>query len=166
MILSLIADTHGHLPAALFPRLAGCDLILHLGDLGGPALLAELSQLAPTLAVRGNADARGLAELPEERRLDLAGLPVALRHHPWTARDLEGAGPSLWAHGHTHVPRLLRIGPALLLCPGALYQPRQGHPASLAIVEIRPEMLQAGILAVEDGRILAQNAWPRGLGAP
>src|SRR5262245_5408762 len=42
-------------PQAL-AALAGCDPIIHAGDIGSPDVLARLGALAPVHAVRGNVD--------------------------------------------------------------------------------------------------------------
>ena len=54
--VGLIADTHGLLRAQAGAALAGCDLIVHAGDIGGLEVLQELESVAPVLAVRGNVD--------------------------------------------------------------------------------------------------------------
>lgn len=57
MKIGVIADTHGHLAPGATAALAGVELILHAGDIGGAGIVAELEQLAPVLAVHGNSDA-------------------------------------------------------------------------------------------------------------
>ena len=159
--LALIADTHGQLPAALWERLAGVERILHLGDLGPPALLVELGSIAPVSAVMGNVDAPGQAALPASRRLELAGLPILLRHEPWTTAELALAPAALFLHGHSHRQRLERVGRAWVCCPGALERPRGGEPASYGLLEVEPGVLRIAICALADGRILRREAWPR-----
>lgn len=162
MAIALIADTHGRLPAALWERLAGVEEILHLGDLGPPALLAELATIAPVQAVMGNVDAAGRPELPAGRRLERAGLSILLRHEPWTEAELSLAPAALYLHGHSHRQRLARVGRAWVCCPGALHDPRGGEPASYGLLELSPQRLRIAIHALEDGRSLRREAWPRG----
>lgn len=57
--IGVLSDTHvphrlQRLPSQVFDALRGCDVIFHAGDLESPDILTELSQLAPTYAVRGN----------------------------------------------------------------------------------------------------------------
>ena len=59
--IGLISDTHSagsgrDLPDAIFGALAGCDLILHCGDLECIGVLDYLEEIAPVLAVRGYED--------------------------------------------------------------------------------------------------------------
>jgi putative phosphoesterase len=162
MAIALIADTHGQLPAALWERLAGVERILHLGDLGPAALLADLATIAPVSAIMGNVDTPGHAGLPPTRRLELDGLSVLLRHEPWTAAELALAPAALFLHGHIHRPRIERVGRAWVCCPGALSRPRGGEPASYGLLEVEPRALRIAIHALADGRPLRREAWPRG----
>jgi hypothetical protein len=57
--VGVLADTHiphrlDRLPGAVSSIFAGVDLILHAGDLDEADVVAELSRIAPTVAVRGN----------------------------------------------------------------------------------------------------------------
>ena len=61
--LGVVADTHipdrvRSLHPDLLPGLkaANAEVILHAGDICSPVVLAELSQVAPVVAVRGNRD--------------------------------------------------------------------------------------------------------------
>ena len=47
------------------PPLAGVELILHAGDVGGDAVLDELALIAPVRAVYGNTDLPGDPRLVE-----------------------------------------------------------------------------------------------------
>jgi predicted phosphodiesterase len=58
-VLGLISDTHGLVRAEVHTALAGVELILHAGDVGGDEVLDELSLIAPVVAVYGNTDAPG-----------------------------------------------------------------------------------------------------------
>src|SRR5262249_55351869 len=54
--IGAISDTHGLLRPQALAALAGCDPIIHAGDVGSPDVLARLGALAPVHAVRGNVD--------------------------------------------------------------------------------------------------------------
>jgi len=159
LLVAVIADTHGVLPPELFGHLANCEQILHLGDLGPPWLLAELGAVAPVLAVGGNMDLPGTPELPETRRLELAGLPVHMRHHPWEAREMVES-PAVYLHGHTHAPRVDRRDLVWHLCPGAVTYPAQGHESTMLHLDVQPGLLHVTLFDLADGRVRAQNAWP------
>ena len=59
--IGLVADTHipeagPDLPAQAYAALAGCDRILHAGDLHTIEVVDRLERLAPVLVSRGNGD--------------------------------------------------------------------------------------------------------------
>ena len=58
-VIGLISDTHGLVRPEVHAALSGVELILHAGDVGGDAILAELQTIAPVLAVYGNTDPPG-----------------------------------------------------------------------------------------------------------
>src|SRR3984885_15878257 len=81
MRVVLLSDTHAprrwrSCPPRVAEHLRGADLILHAGDVCPAAVLDELAQYAPVVAVAGNNDgpdvtAWGAAETAE---LDIGGL--------------------------------------------------------------------------------------------
>ena len=87
LTVGVISDTHipdrvDRIHPQIVPtfRAAQVDQILHAGDISIPSVLAELEQVAPVLAVRGNRDLIFDSSLPQLRLLELAGVKVALMH--------------------------------------------------------------------------------------
>ena len=99
MRVGVVADTHfaeflDELPEAIFERLAGCELILHAGDVNGVETLEALASIAPVHAVRGDHDRR-LPELPAIRELVIEGKRVVLVHGQragWISAPLVDSG--------------------------------------------------------------------------
>jgi len=151
MRIGVIADTHcpeflEELPPAVFTALAGVDLILHGGDVGGQETLDRLAEIAPVEAVKGDHD-QGL-DLPRLRRLEVAGRKVAILHgnrsrlyeepltflgtvtfgHLWLAPGLpawlkrQAPDADVIVYGHTHAAKIQRVDGTLLFNPGAVYQ--------------------------------------------
>ncbi len=54
--IGIISDTHGLLRPEAVRRLSGVDHIIHGGDIGRPEIVAELRDIAPVTAIRGNVD--------------------------------------------------------------------------------------------------------------
>ena len=50
-VIGVISDTHGLLRPDVHTALAGVELILHAGDVGGDEILMELALIAPVRAV-------------------------------------------------------------------------------------------------------------------
>jgi putative phosphoesterase len=86
----ILADTHGFLDPRIAELAAGCDFVVHGGDVGNGAVLDRLAAGSGHLvAVRGNNDtaakwpaAQGtrLAKLPEKASLALPGGLLAIEH--------------------------------------------------------------------------------------
>lgn len=86
-MVGVVADTH--IPdriGSLHPHLAAVltqnrvQLILHAGDLSTLAVVHELEQIAPVLAVTGNRDFFLRKVLPVEQRLSIYGSEIVLVH--------------------------------------------------------------------------------------
>jgi putative phosphoesterase len=81
MRVGLISDTHGLLRPEALAYLAGCDHIIHGGDIGNAAILDQLAALAPLSVVRGNNDSGPWArDLPETLLLHFDAVAVYAIH--------------------------------------------------------------------------------------
>lgn len=150
MRLGLVSDTHDNLDlarvAAAFLREQPCDLVLHLGDVTGPATVGLFAGL-PMRFLRGNNDdaealadaleANGFPALADAWTETLAGVRVAAHHGHLRfppADSLHGMPePDLLLHGHTHKRRCERVGRTLVVNPGALHR---ALTKSVAVVEL------------------------------
>ncbi len=124
-VVGLISDTHGLLRPGVFDALAGVELVLHAGDVGGGDLLAELSAIAPVLAVYGNTDPPGAPGLAAERVVTLGGVSVHVSHghelgRPTPERLLAAYPHDVLVYGHTHRQLVARAADGrLVVNPGA-----------------------------------------------
>jgi uncharacterized protein len=150
MRVGVLSDTHGILRPQVLELLAGCERILHAGDVGGSEILARLRGIAPVEAVRGNTDTGPDAEgLPPTLLGELGGLRFGMVHRredvdPGWVKQLR-----LVVFGHSHRPELTWQNDCLLLNPGSCGQRRFSYPLTLAIVTIVNSRLVPEILAVE-----------------
>lgn len=144
--LGLLSDTHGWLDPALRAHLAGVERILHAGDVGSPAVLEALGELAPVTAVRGNIDGGALRDLPIEAVVSVAGIRIALlhiagpKHRPnATARALlERERPDVLVVGHSHIWTVARNGATLWLNPGAAGHEGFHAERTAALLDLSP----------------------------
>jgi putative phosphoesterase len=151
-LIGLIADTHGLVRPDVHTALAGVDLILHAGDVGGADVLAELALIAPVRAVRGNTDPPGDPELVDELVYEVDGIAIHLSHghevgSPTPARLAERYAERVIVYGHTHRQLVSTIGEQLVINPGAAGPRRFDLSPSVAVltvangrvsVEVRP----------------------------
>ena len=150
MRVGILSDTHGLLRPQVLALLAGCERLLHAGDVGDAAILDALRRVAPVEAVRGNVDqGPGLDRLPHTVSGQLGELPFGMVHRreevpPDWPRRLR-----LIVCGHSHRPELEWDGRCLLLNPGACGQRRFQLPLTLAIVTVDGDRITPEIRAVE-----------------
>jgi putative phosphoesterase len=123
-VLGLISDTHGLIRPAVHDALAGVELILHAGDVGGPGILDELRLIAPVRAVTGNTDPPGEPGLSEEIMLEIDSLRVHVSHghevgSPTPAKLALRYDADVVVYGHTHRQLVTRLGDRMFINPGA-----------------------------------------------
>jgi len=157
----VLADTHAPrrwraCPPRVAAELRGADLILHAGDVCTAAVLAELAQYAPVVAVLGNNDGPDVADWGAARiaELSLGGLRVAMLHDsgPSAGRlaRMRRAFPAadLVVFGHSHIP-FDQSGYGLrIFNPGSPTDRRRQPHGTL------------GVLRIADGRLAAATIVP------
>lgn len=112
VMMGVVSDTHlfrQPVPAAVLRAVEGVDLILHAGDILEMAVVEELEEVAPVIAVSGNMDHGDARELlPAKRELELAGYRVGLIHGSGAPAGITGRlrgefeDVDLVVFGHTH----------------------------------------------------------------
>jgi putative phosphoesterase len=124
VLVGLISDTHGLVRPEVYEALAGVEMILHAGDVGGRGILTQLSAIAPVRAVYGNCDPPGEPGLSAELGLRLEGVTIHVSHghelgRPLPDRLLAKYAADVVVYGHTHRPLIERSGPRWVVNPGA-----------------------------------------------
>lgn len=144
MLIGLIADTHGLLRAEAQVALAGCDHLIHAGDIGKPEILDQLRLIAPLTVVRGNND-RGLpwAEpLADYEQFTLNDTVIFLTHEMADVPDPLPAGTAVVITGHSHKPLAEQRGNVLYINPGSAGPRRFKLPVSVALLTLGPQGAQ------------------------
>jgi putative phosphoesterase len=152
MKIGVVSDTHGLLRPEVLPALAGVDQILHLGDVGDPAILKALEKTAPVHAIRGNIDRDGpCSHLPETDVLLFEGHYLYLLHDLGTLRlDPVAAKFSAVLYGHSHRPSIDRRKGVLYFNPGSCGPRRFDLSPTIGMLTIesgtapRPEIIHLG----------------------
>ncbi len=133
MKIGVLSDTHGLLRQEVLDHLAGCDAILHGGDINNRGILMTLQSTAPVYVVRGNNDREWAEDLPLSLDFSLDGLRVCMAHKK---RDLPAdLSPfDLAVYGHSHRYEEARQGKTVLLNPGSCGPRRFNQAITMAIV--------------------------------
>jgi len=147
MRVGLISDTHGLLRPEALAFLAGSDHIIHGGDIGPPAILQQLAELAPLTVVRGNNDtgewARQLPETALHRFGDVA--VYAIHDLKQLAIDPQREGVRVVVSGHSHRPAVTERDGVLYVNPGSAGRRRFSLPIAV------------GELIIEDAQVRART---------
>jgi putative phosphoesterase len=133
-VIGLISDTHGLLRDSAVAALAGCDRILHAGDVGKPEILSRLNSIAPVVAVRGNIDRGDWAlALPETAVLDAGPVRIYMLHDlHQLGIDPAAEGFSIVVSGHSHKPGRTERSGVVYINPGSAGPRRFRLPVTLA----------------------------------
>jgi putative phosphoesterase len=169
LLMGVLSDTHmsptnsrRSLGAVhdLFRR-ANVDLILHAGDVGDAATLRDLEAIAPTVAVRGNADPLNLIEaLPDRVRIDAGSKTVLMLHghHGKTALQEARAAArpdiDLIVFGHSHKPLIEREGETILFNPGSPTERRWNPHFGVGLIRVSDGAIEPELVLFTDPRHL------------
>jgi putative phosphoesterase len=137
MRIGVISDTHGLVRPEALAALAGSELIVHAGDVGGPEVLEALVKIAPVRAVRGNNDVGAWARrLPATDRIEVGGRVLYVIHDV-KELDLDPAAAGFAAviAGHSHRPRNEHIGGVLWFNPGSAGPRRFSLPITVGRID-------------------------------
>lgn len=133
--VDIVSDTHGHLSAELRTALAGCDVLVHAGDLTSEADWAELSVSAPEVhAVLGNNDFYYdyEPEVAQTAAFTVDGVRFGVAHY----REEIPRGVQVAVCGHTHRAVVEWRGDGVLVNPGSASYPRGMRGPTIARVFI------------------------------
>ncbi len=145
-IIGVISDTHGLLRPEALAALRGSDYIIHAGDIGDPAILEKLNEIAPVTAIRGNVDREAWArKIPATNVLEAGGVSIYVLHN-LQQLDLkpEAAGFAVVVYGHSHVPKQETKNGVLYFNSGSAGPRRFRLPVTI------------GRLTLQDGKVAAQ----------
>lgn len=148
--IGLISDTHGLLRREALDALHGSEHIIHAGDIGDPAVLERLREIAPVTAVRGNVDnGSWAAKLPLSEVLEVAGVSIYVLHI-LEQLDLEpkAAGFAAVIYGHSHVAACDEKNGVFYVNPGSAGPRRFKLPVSVGRLTIRQRKIRARIVTL------------------
>jgi uncharacterized protein len=155
-VVGLVADTHGLVRPEIERALAGVDLIVHAGDVGGRHVLAALGAIAPVEAVSGNVDDTHDPALARERLLPVAGLTLHVSHghelgSPTPERLFATYPGDVLVFGHTHRALVVWQGNRLAVNPGAAGPRRFDLQPSVARLTIVGGRADVEIIGLKSG---------------
>jgi len=172
-VIGVLSDTHmlrGDARVRLAPvldlaRRAMVDLILHAGDTGALALLGVLEEIAPVVAVQGNADPGETLDALPDRVLVRAGNKSILLLHGHqgktavtTARHAASDELDLIVFGHSHQPLIDRERQTILFNPGSPTERRWNPHFGIGLITVTDERIAPDLILFEEMSHLANVA--------
>ena len=150
--IGVISDTHNYLDPRIPGLFTGVDHILHGGDIGLPAIILALEQIAPVTAVAGNTDDPGF-HYPQTDLVELGGRRFLVQHivNPQSLTDpirtrIARERPDVVVFGHTHKPFSESTGGTRFFNPGYAGKSRFGLARSVAILHCGDKGIRAEYL--------------------
>lgn len=136
--VGLISDTHNLMRPEALTYLAGCDAIIHAGDICSQAVLDALARLAPVTAVRGNNDTgEWAASLPTHATLTVQQVTIRIVHDiADLGEDPRADGVSVVISGHSHKPSITERDGVLFVNPGSAGPRRFKLPVCAGLLNI------------------------------
>lgn len=162
MRVGVIGDTHGFFHPRIPGVFSGVDKIIHCGDIGGMDVYARLKEIAEVVCVSGNNEQEEIPEAEEEPCIiELAGRRVLITHilTTMTWEYFKGAISLLdelpfskfldievVIFGHSHYPVWDFVRGIYFLNPGYAGADYREGDATVALLEIKPEIINAEII--------------------
>ena len=130
--------------------LAGCDFIVHGGDIGNAAILERLAEIAPLTTVRGNNDREAWARaIPVTASLAVGNVTLYAIHD---LKELDiapaAAGVRVVVSGHSHRPSSALRGGVLYINPGSAGRRRFSLPVTAAELIIEGDSVRPRIVTL------------------
>ena len=157
--IGLIADTHGLLRPRVLAALQGCNPIIHAGDVGDPAILRALDEIAPVFAVRGNIDRGDWARtLPETQSVSVGDRLIHVLHIlDELDFEPEAAGFHVVIFGHSHRPSVEAKNGVLYVNPGSAGPRRFDLPVTVGRLTLSRGELRVRIVDTASQRHAAPS---------
>jgi putative phosphoesterase len=134
--IGVISDTHGLVRDEVKEYLKSCDFIFHAGDIHKLSVLEELQNIAPTYAVRGNADKGEWAEeLSAVKVIEDIGIKVLMIHNKKQI-DVDLVPYDLIIYGHSHKYEEKTADGIIWLNPGSCGPRRFNQPITMAMLYV------------------------------
>jgi uncharacterized protein len=154
-IIGLISDTHVPkkamcIPKRVFEVFANVDFVIHAGDLVELAVIDELEQVAPVLAVHGNMDGFEVSNaLPKLNSLKIFDWKIGVIHDPDSLcgsgkmdEIAKGNGFDVLVYGHTHASKIKWEEKTLYINPGSATDPASFlNKPSVGLLKITKESI-------------------------
>ena len=133
--IAVLSDTHGLLRPEVLDRIAGCDVIIHGGDINKPEIIDRLKEIAPVYVVRGNNEKEWAENIPESLTFQIEKSRFFVVHNKkFVAKDLYDADVVIYGHSHKYAEQM--VDGVLWLNPGSCGKRRFDQEITFAMMTV------------------------------
>lgn len=133
--IAVLSDTHGLLRPEVTKAIAGCDYIIHGGDINKQEIIDQLEEIAPVYVVRGNNDKEWAEHLWRSLTVQIGGCRFFVVHNkkdiPENLEDID-----VVIYGHSHKYQQQTVNGRLFLNPGSCGKRRFDQEITFAILTV------------------------------
>lgn len=138
MKIGVISDTHNVLRDEVLGYLAGCDYIIHAGDVCKEEIIERLNEIAKTFVVRGNNDK--FDGLPDYLELEMNEVLIYIVHDQKDIpKSVDNIDLVIYGHSHKYAHEV-KDG-ITYLNPGSCGRRRFSLPLTMAILIIEDNQI-------------------------
>ena len=146
--IAVLSDTHGLLRPEVVEAIAGCDAIIHGGDINKPEIIERLKEIAPVYVVRGNNDKEWAEHIPATLTFQIEDCRFFLVHNKKEVpKTLTGIDAVIFGHSHRYFEE--NIDGRLWLNPGSCGKRRFDQEITLAILTVDGSTLSAQKILIQ-----------------
>ena len=146
--IAVLSDTHGLLRPEVLDAIAGCDAIIHGGDINKPEIIDRLKEIAPVYVVRGNNDKEWAEHLPVTLTFQIEDCRFFLVHNKKEVpKTLTGIDAVIFGHSHRYFEE--NIDGRLWLNPGSCGKRRFDQEITLAILTVDVSALSVERIVIQ-----------------
>ena len=146
--IAVLSDTHGLLRPEVVEVIAGCDAIIHGGDINKPEIIEQLQEIAPVYVVRGNNDKEWAEHIPATLTFQIEDCRFFLVHNKKEVpKDLTGIDAVIFGHSHKYYEQ--SIDGRLWLNPGSCGKRRFDQEITLAILTVDGSALSVERIVIQ-----------------
>ena len=146
--IAVLSDTHGLLRPEVLDAIAGCDAIIHGGDINKPEIIERLKVISPVYVVRGNNDKAWAEHIPATLTFQIEDCRFFLVHNKKEVpKTLTGIDAVIFGHSHRYFEQV--IDGRLWLNPGSCGKRRFDQEIALAILTVEGKNLSAQKVVIQ-----------------
>ena len=146
--IAVLSDTHGLLRPEVVEAIAGCDAIIHGGDINKPEIIEQLQEIAPVYVVRGNNDKEWAEHIPGTLTFQIEDCRFFLvQDKKEVPIDLSGMDAVIFRHSHKYCEQF--IDGRLWLNPGSCGKRRFDQEITLAILTVDGSALSVERIVIQ-----------------